>query len=199
MPKSKKPRKSYNAKKNSSAIADAALKLNKLAVWFTCDLENAAVVSLKTKTLFNPDMQTAEAITGHDHHWSYTLVVFCRDQNGEEYLVTGEPELPDLDGKPFNTVRMRQSQVAESLDEAHKKFMETSINTLHVCNTGWIAFPYKAEIDEETICQIADKYGVWKYKTKFEKMKSDKLKERQETVELIKNKTYPKLKDSRLD
>jgi len=192
MPKSNKPRKSYGAHKKSQTLADAFLKKNKLAVWFTCDMKNAAVVSLNTKEIFNPDSKTADAITNYDHYWSYTLIVFCRDQTGSEYLITGEPELPDLDDKPFNSIRMRQSQVAESLDAAHKRFIKEYTNTLHLCNTGWIAFPYKAEIDEETICKIADKHGVWKFATKFEKMKSEKLKERKETTDLISGKTAPK-------
>jgi hypothetical protein len=199
MAKSSKPRKSYNPQKSSPILADAHLRRNKLAVWFTCDLKNATVVSLKSQTLFDPDSKTADFITNYDHYWSYTIIVFCRDQKGEEYLITGEPELPELDGKPFNSVRMRQSKVAESLDAAHKKFMKDCANTLHVCNTGWIAFPYKAEIDEETICRIADKHGVWKYQSKFEKMKAEKLKERQETVALIKRKPNIKAKNSRLE
>lgn len=177
--------KQYNPLKNAQIAADLSLRKNKLAVWFTCDLENAVIVSLKTHELFNPDSLIANQITSYDHYWSYTLVVFCRDQNGQEYLITGEPELPDLDGKSFNSVRMRQSQLSEGMDTAHKKFMKESTNTLHVCNTGWIAFPYKAEIDEKTICEIASKHGVWKYKTKFEKMVADKVKEKRDTIALI--------------
>jgi|TARA_R110000851_G_scaffold247540_3_gene400060 hypothetical protein len=193
MAKNKKPRKAYDSYKKEQTLADAHLRKNKLAVWFTCDMKNAAVVSLSSKTIFNPDTKTANAIANYSHYWSYTLVIFCRDQLGSEYLITGEPELPDLNGKPFNSIRMRQNEVAESLDKAHKKFMKDCSNTLHVCNTGWIAFPYKAEIDEETICQIADKHGVWNFKSKFEKMKAEKVKERQETTDLLKRKATPKL------
>jgi hypothetical protein len=194
---SKKRRtKKHNPKKLIRVVADGHLKRNQLAVWSTVSSDHAQVLSMKTKTVFDPDQFTAECITAHAHHWSYTLVVYCRDQNGQEYIVTGEPELPDADGINLADRRLKQSDLAVSLNQAHQDFIKESINPLHISNTGWIAFPYKAEISEEDICKIADSLGIWKYKTRWEVQAKAAVKERQDTVKAInqsKTKTFTEL------
>lgn len=190
----KKRNKKYNPNRIAPVAADASLRQNKLAVWSTCDMENAKVLSMRTKKLFDPAQKTAHLIADYPHFWHYTLVVYCRKQTGEEYIVTGEPELPDEKGIPLSERRLDQAKLAEALDKAHKEFMEGSVNPLHIVNTGWVAFPYKAEIDEQTICEIADAHGAWGYLSRYEAQIKEAAKKRvkdEEGITQLKSKKLP--------
>jgi len=196
MPKKRKTKK-YNPNKTAPVLADNYLRRNKLAVWFTCNMKNAEVLSIPKQTLFIPNSVTASFITDYPHFWNYTLIVFCRDQKKQEYIVTGEPELASENGIPLSKRRLKQADLAAALNTAHIDFMKENVNSLHVANTGWLAFPYNCELSEEAICKIADKHNVWNYKTKWETEVQSKIKSRQETVNLIQHK--PVLNKSKLD
>lgn len=194
--KVKKRSKKYNPNRIGPVAAAASLKMNKLGVWSTCDVEHAKVLSMKTKTVFNPDATTAAMIANYPHFWHYTMVIFCRDQNKQNYLITGEPHLPDENGVALSARRLDQAKLAESLNEAHKEFLKEAVNPLHVVNTGWVAFPYKAEIDEETIAKIADGLGVWEHLSKWEaQVKEATAKRKQEVsdIDSIKTRSVPQL------
>lgn len=191
----RKRNKKYNPRKIGPVAAAASLKMNKLGVWFTCNEEHAKVLSMKTKTVFDPSIKTAQLISGYPHFWHYTMVIYCRNQQGEEYIITGEPELPDENGVALSARRLDQAQLAKSLDDAHHAFLK-EVNTLHIVNTGWVAFPYKAEIDEQTICEIADAQGVWDFLSKWEgqvKAAKEKRKTEISDLESVKTKALPEL------
>lgn len=195
MSKSKKRNKQYNPRKIGPVAAAASLKMNKLGVWSTCDQEHAKVLSMRTKTVFDPAGDTAHLISGYPHFWHYTLVIYCRNQQGEEYIVTGEPELPDEKGVALSARRLDQAHLAKSLNDAHHAFLK-EVNPLHIVNTGWVAFPYKATIDERTICKIADAQGVWGFLSKWEgevKAAKEKRKTEISDIESVKTKALPEL------
>jgi hypothetical protein len=194
--KSNKRSKKYNPRKSAPTQSSMSLRAKGLAVWFSCDKKHARVVHVKQQRVFDPDPETASQISNFPHKWSYTLVVYCRNAKKEEYIVTGVPNLADEKGTPLWERRLNQANLAEALDTAHKDFLAKLEHPDDVVNTGWIAFPYKASIDEFTICTIADKENAWGFPSKREAKIITKKKEISQTVagiDSIKRKSLPKL------
>ena len=182
----KKRNKKYNPRKASPTVASQQLRMNKLGVWQTCDQEHARVISMRTHEVFDPASKTAGLISNYPHFWHYTLFVLLREQDGTCYVTTGEPLLPDEKGLPLSKRRLNQADLANSLNSAHHKFLE-SVNQLHVVNTGWVAFPYPQEISEELIYEISSSLGAWKYLSRWENQRKQSEKEQQKTVDSIKS------------
>lgn len=180
----KKRNKKYNPRKASPTVASQQLRMNKLGVWFTCDNEHARVISMRSKTVFDPASKTARLLSDYPHFWHYTMFVLAKKQDGTRYITTGEPLLPDEKGIPLSARRLNQADLANSLDSAHKAFLK-SVNTLHIVNTGWVAFPYPQEISEELIYDITADMGAWDYLSRWEKQQKEAQKAKDEEQALL--------------
>lgn len=163
----KKRNKKRNFRKTLNNASSVSLRFGGLGVWFTCNFNVAHVLSKHNKELFLPSQKTADLIVNFEHNWHYTLFVMCREQSGKEYIVSGTPNLVNEKGIPLSERKMYQKDLADALDEAHHDFKK-KVNQLHIVNTGWVAFPFKCEVSEEYIDEVATKYKCWDYPSKYQ-------------------------------
>jgi len=83
--------------------------------------------TLKEKRL---DIVQATAVSETPIQWRIGLYALCRGPNGDEYI---KGELWSL------TLKVRQRNIADSLNKAHMAFMRENINRKHLLTLGWIA------------------------------------------------------------
>lgn len=104
--------------------------------------------TLKEKRL---DLVQAVALSETPIQWRIGLYALCRGPNGDEYL---KGELISLSQK------IRQRNIADSLNKAHMAFMRDSVNRKHLLTLGWIATAGDF-LDEETAMKLFTSTGVW--------------------------------------
>lgn len=104
--------------------------------------------TLKEKRL---DIVQATAVSETPVQWNIGLYALCRGSNGDEYI---KGELISLSQK------IRQRNIADSLNKAHMAFMRENINRKHLLTLGWIATAGDF-LDEETAMKLFTSTGVW--------------------------------------
>ena len=105
-------------------------------------------LTLKEKRL---DIVQATAVSETPVQWNIGLYALCRGPNGAEYIKGELWALP---------MKVRQRNIADSLNKAHMAFMRESINRKHLLTLGWIATAGDF-LDEETAMQLFTSTGVW--------------------------------------
>lgn len=104
--------------------------------------------TLKEKRL---DLVQAVALSETPIQWRIGLYALCRGPNGDEYIKGELWALP---------VKVRQRNIADSLNKAHMAFMRENINRKHLLTLGWIATAGDF-LDEETAMKLFTSTGVW--------------------------------------
>lgn len=104
--------------------------------------------TLKEKRL---DIVQATAVSETPIQWRIGLYALCRGPNGDEYI---KGELWAIGQK------IRQRNIADSLNKAHMAFMRDSVNRKHLLTLGWIATSGDF-LDEETAMKLFTSTGVW--------------------------------------
>lgn len=97
------------------------------------------------------DIVQATAVSETPVQWNIGLYALCRGPNGDEYI---KGELISLSQK------IRQRNIADSLNKAHMAFMRENINRKHLLTLGWIATAGDF-LDEETAMKLFTSTGVW--------------------------------------
>ena len=105
-------------------------------------------LTLKEKRL---DLVQATAMSETPIQWRIGLYALCRGSNGDEYI---KGELWAIGQK------VRQRNIADSLNKAHMAFMRDSVNRKHLLTLGWIATAGDF-LDEETAMELFSSTGVW--------------------------------------
>lgn len=105
-------------------------------------------LTLKEKRL---DLVQATAVSETPVQWSIGLYALCRGSDGAEYI---KGELWALGQK------IRQRNIADSLNKAHMAFMRESVNRKHLLTLGWIATAGDF-LDEEQAMKLFTSTGVW--------------------------------------
>jgi len=95
--------------------------------------------------------------------WFILSCTLCRDQFGEQRLVTGATK---------SKATHLFSDLVDIFHDHHKVDFD-GLNKQHLLATGWIASPSGVEISDELAYEIFEKIGTWKYlaKWEFEKLK----------------------------
>lgn len=104
--------------------------------------------TLKEKRL---DIVQATAVSATPIQWRIGLYALCRGPNGDEYIKGELWALP---------MKVRQRNIADSLNKAHMAFMRENINRKHLLTLGWIATAGDF-LDEETAMKPFTSSGVW--------------------------------------
>ena len=150
-------RKANNPQKRMERVCRAALK--NCAVSFLAGSSNKCqLIDIKTNRLFSPTLSLSKVIESGSYLWSVYCAVFCRDQNGKEYMQgltikTNEP--------------CRQSDLLSVLHENHLQLLN-GCNDAHTLNVGWLASPTGREWSEKEVGNIFTKLEAWDYQTKLE-------------------------------
>ena len=105
-------------------------------------------LTLKEKRL---DIVQATAVSETPVQWNIGLYALCRGPNGDEYIKGELWAMP---------VKVRQRNIADSLNKAHMAFMRDSVNRKHLLTLGWIATAGDF-LDEETAMKLFTLTGVW--------------------------------------
>jgi hypothetical protein len=104
--------------------------------------------TLKEKRL---DLVQATAVSATPVPWNIGLYALCRGPNGDEYIKGELWAMP---------MKVRQRNIADSLNKAHMAFMRESVNRKHLLTLGWIATAGDF-LDEETAMKLFTSTGVW--------------------------------------
>jgi hypothetical protein len=152
-------RKAYNPKKRLALLAKSALK-GQAVIWIggTSD-GNCNMVDLRNHQIYAPHIEIARAVESGLYPWAVFCAVFCRDQQGQEYM-KGKMVVADI--------KCKQSEIAEAAEGVHTQILRNDCNRQHVANVGWIAVPTAGDIDEETAGKIFDKANAWEFLSKWE-------------------------------
>ena len=105
-------------------------------------------LTLKEKRL---DIVQATAVSETPVQWNIGLYALCRGPNGDEYIKGDLWPVP---------MKVRQRNIADSLNKAHMAFMRDSVNRKHLLTLGWIATAGDF-LDEETAMELFSSTGVW--------------------------------------
>lgn len=105
-------------------------------------------LTLKEKRL---DLFQATAISETPVQWNIGIYALCRGSNGDEYIKGELWPVP---------MKVRQRNIADSLNKAHMAFMRDSVNRKHLLTLGWIATAGDF-LDEETAMELFSSTGVW--------------------------------------
>lgn len=105
-------------------------------------------LTLKEKRL---DIVQATAVSETPVQWNIGLYALCRGSNGDEYIKGDLWPVP---------MKVRQRNIADSLNKAHMAFMRDSVNRKHLLTLGWIATAGDF-LDEETAMELFSSTGVW--------------------------------------
>lgn len=105
-------------------------------------------LTLKEKRL---DLFQATAISETPVQWNIGIYALCRGSNGDEYIKGELWAMP---------MKVRQRNIADSLNKAHMAFMRDSVNRKHLLTLGWIATAGDF-LDEETAMELFSSTGVW--------------------------------------
>ena len=105
-------------------------------------------LTLKEKRL---DLVQATAISETPVQWNIGIYALCRGSNGDEYI-TGE-----LWPMPL---KVRQRNIAASLNEKHMEFMRTGVNLKHLLTLGWLATSGDF-LENEKAYELFASTGAW--------------------------------------
>lgn len=104
--------------------------------------------TLKEKRL---DLVQASALSETPVQWNIGLYALCRGPDGAEYIKGELWPMP---------MKVRQRNIAESLNKAHMAFMRDSVNRKHLLTLGWIATAGEF-LDEKDAMALFTSTGVW--------------------------------------
>jgi len=150
-------RKANNPRRRMERLGKAVLK--GCAISFVAGGNGLCqMVDLKTQRGFKPGPALARTIEAGRYTWSVYCAVFCRDQNGGEYMqsvvvTTNEP--------------CYQSDLLDVLHEHHLNLL-AGCNEAHILNVGWLASPVGHEWTEKEAGDIFTKLNAWDFVAKWE-------------------------------
>lgn len=144
-------RKPNNPRKRIEAASRAILRANHVAVINIDPSHDQGLINWKTAKQIAPGRSIAEAICDVPHRWSFYFAAMCADQSGGQYMKSTEATPNGL---------YLSSHLADVIEAVYKDLLNTC-NPRHVIASGWIAFPYHAEISEEQAWAAFEGFGAF--------------------------------------
>ena len=159
-------RKPYNPAAKKNALAATLIK--PLAItWVGSDKNNdGAALSeawhIKQGRRVTVGMSLYCALTETRTHWQIFIAVFCRDQQGQEYV----------QGKWIETNQpYQQSALADLLNDEHHELWQQA-NHAHRMNLGWVAYPSIKDRTDKDAINLLEKRDCWGVVAPWEQKKS---------------------------
>lgn len=142
-------KKKHSLQKRLNRLARTALRNQ--AVIFVGGSKGCDVVDLRSSKTYTPSLAVAQSLEQVRAKWSVFCAVFCRDQNGDDYMKSVSVHCREA---------KRQADLLHQLNDIHQDLLATC-NKLHVVNVGWIAAPNGEELSEEKAGAIFGEAGAW--------------------------------------
>lgn len=155
-------RKANTPIKRKQMIARTALK-NLCIAMVLGEAKYFTVMNYKSCNEVKVSQQVAELIAGLPWKWYFECSVVCRDQQGNEYIVSETVHCE-------SAYRQSDPRLNEFLNKHHKAFLEKQ-NNLHVITLAWVAVPAigdKVDLEIETLDKIYTKLGAFEYLSTWE-------------------------------
>lgn len=154
--KAKRRGKKYSPAKGATAIAQRELRGYALTYHQGDPLaELWSIDGLFRRTI---DQVIVDMFNLVKFKWSIYMVVFCRDQTGEEYM----------QGQWVHTNEVyKHHELAEFLGKQHKQLLREG-NPQHQLNAGWVAIPNGVEISDEKALALLEVRDCWDPLAKWE-------------------------------
>ena len=151
-------RKANNPQRRLERLGKAVLK--GCAITFLAGGDGLCkMVDIKTQKLFKAGLALAKTIEEGRYSWSVYCAVFCRDQNGKDYMK----------GVVIKTMdNCRQNDLVEALHLNHLALLE-DCNQSHTLNVGWLASPTGHEWTEKEAGEIFTKMNAWDFDAEWER------------------------------
>ncbi len=144
--------KKYNPKKSMNKVVKYSLR-NWGMVWAGTGTLDCYLGNLRTGKIARPNPAQATALLNEPFQWHIVNAVFCRDQNGQEYMQEETIVINDA---------CLQSEVVDFATEHHKSIIK-SANPNHKITVGWLACPV-IDVDivpQDNIDRIFRALGVY--------------------------------------
>ena len=125
-------RKANTPIKRKQMIARTALK-NLCIAMVLGEAKYCTVMNYKSCNEVKVSQQVAELIAGLPWKWYFECSVVCRDQQGNEYIVSETVHCE-------SAYRQSDPRLNEFLNTHHKAFLAKQ-NNLHVITLAWVAVP----------------------------------------------------------
>jgi hypothetical protein len=107
-----------------------------------------------------------KAISSVPYKWSFTLIVFCRSQTGQNY---GAAQEVLCDAFQYH------KDVQPTLNEIHNKLIGTC-NPQHVCGCAWVASPHGKFLTDNELILMLDNQRAWEMPSNYELVQQDKVR-----------------------
>jgi hypothetical protein len=163
-----KKRKNNTMIKRRSMIARTALK-NLCIAMVLGEAKYCTVMNFKSVNEVKVSQEIAGLIANLPHKWYFECSVVCRDQTGEEYVVS-EPVYCE------SAYRQSDPRLNEFLNKHHKAFLAKQ-NPMHVITLAWVAVPVIGNVEEldiNTLGAIYTKLGAFDYLSTWENNQQEK-------------------------
>lgn len=157
---SKKPRKKkYSPKKTLNKAVRYSLR-NWGMVWAGTEQLQCYLGNLRTGKLARPNPAQATALLQQPFKWHIVNAIFCRDQNGREYMQEETLVITDA---------CLQDEVVDFVTEHHKSVIKGA-NQNHRITIGWLACPIfdVDEVPQDNIDKIFRALGVYDHLAEWE-------------------------------
>lgn len=155
-----KKRKKYNPIKRFQVVSECAL--SKKAVVFVgqggSNNSKCEMYDIGKRRVSSASEVMVKAISDVQHFWTVYIAVFCRRQDGQQYMASEQLTFPE---------RRYQSELVDLLNDRHIALIKRQ-NGKHVANTGWIAMPRKDDLLESEAAEIFDSLGAWAFPARWE-------------------------------
>lgn len=163
----KKKRKKNTLIKRHAMIGRTALK-NLCIAMVLGEAKYCTVMNFKSCNEVKVSKEIAGLIANIPWQWYIECSVVCRDQHGEEYVVS-EPVYCQ------SAYRQSDPRLNDFLNTHHKAFLAKQ-NPLHVVTLAWVAVPVigkTEELDINTLGKIYNKLGAFDYLSQWENNQKD--------------------------
>jgi hypothetical protein len=148
----KKPRNKKRDHNKVTKIINRMVLKNKIVTYITGDDFNNLYCLQKNKKV-SASLDMAKALANQPFKWSVLIAVFCRDQNGQEYI---KSELIASKQKYL------QHELIQFLSAEHTALIK-SVNGNHVIGAGWLASPEGIDWDEKVAGKIFEQLGAFEW------------------------------------
>ena len=130
----------------------ARIAVKNIAAAFVTGNTHVECVDIKRREIIKAGPTLANAIAKTPYKWSVLLCVLGIDHDGKPYVKSEEHAM---------TVRYKQSNLCEYLNEQHQAYIERYANKSQMIAAGWIASPEGKPLDNEVAFEIFNKMGAF--------------------------------------
>ena len=156
MTKQKKRNKKHCQVKRVTSMATLGTK--DMLLVFCGGKKETQAFDKKTLRPVNVGPTIAESIAKLPFKWSVYIAVWCRRQDGQDYI---QSEQYNFD------VPYHRANIENLLNERHDELIR-SCNQLHIVNIGWIGSTVNYDINDKLATELFTKQSAWEHLAEWE-------------------------------